>query len=107
MTVPLSTSTMSNGTSLNSWIVAPGRGERTEQQRTDGDPEGAVAAEQGDGDAGEPVAGREAFDEAAHHAQRVHRPTQAGDRAGDQHRQQDHPALPMPCATAKRGLAPT
>src|SRR6478609_3059512 len=65
--------------------------EEGEEQRTDRDPDRVVAAEQGDGDAGEAEPGLERRAVVVAVTEEDREPDQAGHGARDQHREDDHP----------------
>ena len=86
MTAPCRISTISIGTLLNNWMVAPAEDSAPKQNGGERDPDRGIAREQRDRDAGEAVAGREAGDEAMNEAEHMNAAGEAADHArGDHH----------------------
>ena len=90
ITAPCRISTISIGTSLNSWMLAPAEDRAPNRMAAMHDANCGIARKQRDGDAGEAVARRKAADEAMDKPKRMDAPREASDRSrGDHGREED------------------
>ena len=85
ITAPCRICTISIGTSLNSWMVAPAEDSAPNRIARQRDAERGIATEQRDRDAGEAIARREPGDESVDEAERMDGPGEPADRARDDH----------------------